>query len=316
MQHECKLSETQTGLNFLGRLVATCNWITFISFLGSEIIFFRREAYLISHFNDDDAAPYNQLPTFITDAEHNHVLGSLRRHNKLARTTAIGLLSMCTFNLILSCLILLTPPERGGRYNGLRTLVSLVSNVLLLARRVVQNARISNLSFQEDLALSLYQMKFRSFNDLRGRNKKPVEEEQEEQDAMNGTTLGPLSPLMMGVAQLKASGSFGNLDAADTGHTRGHSRGLSSESLSGWEPLASPHGVVAGHANGGSAPAAPAAGAPRMSGDGRPSGSAPAHGVVETRGTQLLARGGAFAATLPPPPPSPPDAVAAAGSFL
>jgi len=82
------------------------------------------------------------------------------------------MLGLCTFNLFVSCCFLLRSPEHGGRYGGIKTLVTLVSNILLLARRVVLNARISNLSAQEDLALSLYQLKFRSFNDLHATKKK------------------------------------------------------------------------------------------------------------------------------------------------
>lgn len=181
-RHECKLSEATTNLSGLGRLVVTFNWVSFISFLFSEVVYFRREAFLISHFvrafgglrawrsnallgspsqDDNDAAPYNQLPTFITRDEHGHMLEGLRSHNKVARVSALGMLILCSCNLFFSCCLLLTPPARGGRYNGTRTLVTLVSNTLLLARRVVQNARISNLSTREDLALSLYQMKAR-----------------------------------------------------------------------------------------------------------------------------------------------------------
>ena len=316
VKHECRLSETQNGLHFLGRLVVTSNWITFLSFLGSEVVFFRREAFLISRFHDDDAAPYNQLPTFITDAEHNHVLVSLRRHNKLARSTALGLLGMCIFNLILSCCLLLTPPERGGRYNGTRTLVTLVSNILLLARRVVQNARISNLSMKEDLALSLYQMKFRSFNDLRGRQAKAQQEQDDNEAAEMKGPVGPLSPLVV-AASLKASGSMGQLSGAG-GETptlgaahgaqaalgRGHGRNVSGE----WEPL-----VVDGAAAGFGV-------APLGNGNARPhsGGDHPGPGVAGP-GARLGAVGAAPAPTrahlllshsataLPPPPPSPPD---------
>ena len=146
----------------MGRLVVTFNWISFLAFLGSEMVYFRREAFLISHFNDDDAAPYNQLPTFITDNEHAHVLEGLRKHNKVAQATSYGMLALCSFNLFISMCLLLTPPARGGRYNGTRTLVTLISNTLLLARRIIQNARISNLSLREDLGLSLFQMKVRT----------------------------------------------------------------------------------------------------------------------------------------------------------
>ncbi len=113
--------------------------------------------------DDNDAAPYNQLPTFIVREEHSHMLEGLRSHNKVARGSAIGMLLLCSFNLLISLILLLTPPSRGGRFNGTRTLTTLVSNVLLLSRRVVQNARISHLSMREDLALSLYQMKARAF---------------------------------------------------------------------------------------------------------------------------------------------------------
>jgi hypothetical protein len=122
-------------------------------------VYFRREAWLISHLDDNDAAPYNQLPTFIN--EHHKLVEGLRAHNKLARTTAVAVLALCSFNLVISCALLLTPPAAGGRFNGVRTLVGLVSNTLLLARRIVQNARISNLSLREDLGLSLFQMKVR-----------------------------------------------------------------------------------------------------------------------------------------------------------
>jgi hypothetical protein len=312
VKHECRLSETQQGLHFLGRLVVTSNWITFLCFLGSEVVFFRREAFLISRFHDDDAAPYNQLPTFITDAEHNHVLVSLRRHNKLARSTALGLLGMCILNLILSCCLLLTPPERGGRYNGLRTLVTLVSNILLLARRVVQNARISNLSMNEDLALSLYQMKFRSFNDLRGRQEKVQQVQDDHEAAELKGTLGTLSPLVV-AASLKASGSTGELagetPALGSGHGsqgalgRGHGRNMSTESA-GWEPLVVDplHGAAASgvgpapHGNG----HAGAAGARLGAGAAGAGAVAPA----PSRAQLLMAH-----SALPPPPPSPPDLV-------
>ena len=123
-------------------------------------MYFRREAWLISHLDDNDAAPYNQLPTFIN--EHPKLVKGLRAHNKLARGTAVAVLGLCSFNLVVSCALLLTPPQRGGRFNGVRTLVGLVSNTLLLARRIIQNARISNLSLREDLGLSLFQMKVRN----------------------------------------------------------------------------------------------------------------------------------------------------------
>ena len=136
------------------------NWLTLGANLLAEFVYFRREAWLISHLDDNDAAPYNQLPTFIN--EHHKLVEGLRAHNKLARSTAVAVLAMCTFNLVISCALLLTPPGAGGRFNGVRTLVGLVSNTLLLARRVVQNARISNLSLREDLGLSLFQMKVRN----------------------------------------------------------------------------------------------------------------------------------------------------------
>ena len=145
-----------------GKLVVTFNWLSLFACLLAEFIYFRREAWLISHLDDNDAAPYNQLPTFIGDAEHAHLAAGLREHNKMARGTAVSVLLLCTFNLVFSCALLLTPPSRGGRFNGTRTLVGLVSNTLLLARRVVQNARISALSSREDLGLSLYQMKVRA----------------------------------------------------------------------------------------------------------------------------------------------------------
>ena len=136
------------------------NWISLSACLAAEFVFFRREAWLISHLDDNDAAPYNQLPTFI--GEHAKLLAGLRGHNKLARGTALAVLLLCSCNLLFSCALLLTPTERGGRFNGLRTLVGLVSNTLLLARRVANNARISNLSSREDLGLSLFQMKVRA----------------------------------------------------------------------------------------------------------------------------------------------------------
>ncbi len=139
--------------------MAAFNWMSLIACLGAEFIYFRREAWLISHLDDNDAAPYNQLPTFI--GEHTVLLAGLQSHNKLARGTALAVVLLCSFNLVISCALLLTPPSRGGRFNGVRTLVGLVSNTLLLARRIVQNARISALSSREDLGLSLYQMKVR-----------------------------------------------------------------------------------------------------------------------------------------------------------
>lgn len=180
-----------------GRLVVLFNWLALAACLGAEFVYFRREAWLISHLDDNDAAPYNQLPTFIN--EHHKLLEGLRQHNKLARATAVAVLALCSFNLVVSCALLLTPPAHGGRFNGVRTLVGLVSNTLLLARRVVQNARISDLSFREDLGLSLFQMKarlgshhsrrlrsldvgsrvlraqFRSFNDLGAKRKAELE---------------------------------------------------------------------------------------------------------------------------------------------
>jgi hypothetical protein len=180
------------SLRSQGRLVVTFNWLSLGANLLAEFVYFRREAWLISHLDDNDAAPYNQLPTFIH--EHHHIVEGLRAHNKLARTTAVAVLALCSFNLVISCALLLTPVGRGGRYNGVRTLVGLVSNTLLLARRIVQNARISNLSLREDLALSLFQMKvrlacnaapcapadvaarqFRSFNDLGQKRKAELE---------------------------------------------------------------------------------------------------------------------------------------------
>ena len=143
-----------------GRLVVTFNWLSLLACLLAEAVYFRREAWLISHLDDNDAAPYNQLPTFIND--HPKLVKGLRAHNKLARGTAVAVLGLCSFNLVVSCALLLTPPQRGGRFNGVRTLVGLVSNTLLLARRIIQNARISNLSLREDLGLSLFQMKVRT----------------------------------------------------------------------------------------------------------------------------------------------------------
>ncbi len=139
--------------------MVTFNWLSLLSCLLAEFIFFRREAWLISHLDDNDAAPYNQLPTFI--GEHALLAAGLRGHNKIARGTAMAVLLLCSFNLLVSCCWLLTPPGRGGRFNGTRTLIGLVSNTLLLARRIVNNARISALSSREDLGLSLYQMKAR-----------------------------------------------------------------------------------------------------------------------------------------------------------
>ena len=315
VKHECRLSETQQGLHFLGRLVVTSNWITFVCFLGSEVVFFRREAFLISRFHDDDAAPYNQLPTFITDAEHNHVLVSLRRHNKLARSTAMGLLGMCIFNLILSCCLLLTPPDRGGRFNGLRTLVTLVSNILLLARRVVQNARISNLSMHEDLALSLYQMKFRSFNDLRGRPAKAQQVQDDQEAAELKGPQGTLSPLVV-AASLRASGSAGQLSglAGETptlggGHGSqgafgrgGHGRNMSTESA-GWEPLVVEPLEGAAASGFGAAPHYVNGHGPGDAGVGGARVGAVAAAPAPSRAQLLMAH-----SAMPPPPPSPPDA--------
>ncbi len=143
-----------------GQLVVALNWIALFSCLIAEFVYFRREAWLISHLDDNDAAPYNQLPTFIE--EHAKLAEGLRAHNKLARGTSMAVLLLCAFNLVFSMALLLTPPSRGGRFNGTRTLVGLVSNTMLLARRVIQNARISHLSSREDLGLSLYQMKVRT----------------------------------------------------------------------------------------------------------------------------------------------------------
>lgn len=159
--HECKLTETMKELSLLGKWAVAVNWITFFFFLSAEFVYFRREAWLISNLHDDDEMPYNQLPTLIAEEANALLLLDLRAHNRFARDCAVTLLMLCSVNLLLSCCYLLAPAGGGGRFNGVRTVSGLMTNTLLLSRRIVQNVRIAWLSNAEDLALSMFQLKAR-----------------------------------------------------------------------------------------------------------------------------------------------------------
>jgi hypothetical protein len=229
---DCKLTTTTKFLTPLGHLVLTFNWLTFVAFLCSEYLYFRREAWLLSHFDDNDAAPYNKLPTFIGKPAFVDLLAKLRAKNRMAKTTAFSMAGLCSLNLFLSCLLLLRGRQEGGRLVGIKTLVSLASNVLLLARRVVLNVRISNLCAQEDLALSMYQLKFRSFNDLHKSKKllygdTAADSEAERQSPSEGVPVVPaalMSPrggaLDAVAAQLERSFEHAAATAAVTGPSR------------------------------------------------------------------------------------------------
>lgn len=175
--HTCTIHENFVGITPYNKIVLAMNFFCFLFFVGCEAVLFRREVWLIRFLEEVPDKPAENLPTALKELPM--FTTSLRKWNLRACHAALLFLGAMVINLGLSSVLVLF-----YRYAGLRTWTALISNTMLLAWKVANNANIAFRCWNNETAraVSLYTQKLVVFNEI----DKKVKEKLGQQEAGGG----------------------------------------------------------------------------------------------------------------------------------
>ena len=155
--HDCSISEKFNTNSIHDRLVLTFNFISLLFFIFVYNLEFNREHFIIRHFNDNPKLGDHHIKTILSDEPN--IEKSLNLWNKRFYYGTISAIGLGTINFIVSGHLIII-----NYYNGMRTITSLVTNILLVANSLSSNYAISKKSFKEGLALSSTRLEPISYN--------------------------------------------------------------------------------------------------------------------------------------------------------
>lgn len=157
--HDCSLSEKFNEETTYARVVLTSNFITLFVFLIGYNIEYMREQFIIHHFNDNSKLPDDNIGKILEP--YPHITKQLKMWNERFYYMTVGSIGFGVSNFIVSGIFICTT-----HYNGMRTVTSLVTNILLVSNTVSSNYRISNKCHNQLLALSSSRLEPISYNDI------------------------------------------------------------------------------------------------------------------------------------------------------
>ena len=181
--HDCNISEKFSEDTTVNYLVLTFNFFTLAVFLVGYNIEYLREQYIIHHFNNNPKLSDHHIAKIIDkvpEVQKRLISWNRRFYYITVFSIFVGLL-----NFIFSGLYIFY-----HHYNGIRTLTSLVTNILLVSNTVYSNYKISRKSYLEVFAYSSSRMEPISYNDFDDKIKSSLPEEAEpltEQDTQSTT---------------------------------------------------------------------------------------------------------------------------------
>lgn len=157
--HDCSLSEKFNEETLFARSVLACNFVTLFVFLIGYNIEYMREQYIIHHFNDNPKLADNNIIDILKP--YPQLASQLQLWNKRFYYITIGSVGIGITNFIASGIFICTT-----HYNGMRTVTSLVTNILLVSNTVNSNYKISKKCHNKMLALSSSRLEPLCYNDL------------------------------------------------------------------------------------------------------------------------------------------------------
>lgn len=156
--HSCSFEENTSDLSPLNQLVLIINAISAAFMAYGFIIEFRRERYMITHFEVDPSLPDNNLATEIE--AYGGIKKSLIAKNKHYKQVfyTIGVLNIANF--ILSGILI------SEYYLDFKTATTFATSVLLIVMRLNKSIQISRICAKEMKAQSVYLLEPTTFNTI------------------------------------------------------------------------------------------------------------------------------------------------------
>ena len=169
--HDCSISEKFNEEGVYAKTVLASNFITLLIFLVGYNIEFMREQFIIQHFNDNSKLPDDNISKIL---EPIPLLSKeLHKWNERFYYVTVGSIGIGLTNFVVSGIFICTE-----HYNGMRTVTSLVTNILLVSNTVNSNYKISKKCHDKLLALSSSRLEPISYNDLDDKLKQTIKPEE------------------------------------------------------------------------------------------------------------------------------------------
>jgi hypothetical protein len=155
---ECSIIDNFTDLTQFNLLVIIFNFITLIFFIGFYILEFYRENVCIKYLDIDVNLPNINLKKEIE--EYPKIENKLNKLNKHYCNFSYVLLFMNIINFILSVILI------NQYYGGYKTIISIITNILLIVDKIYTAIYISRKSVLEILPYSAYMKDYIIFNTI------------------------------------------------------------------------------------------------------------------------------------------------------
>ena len=155
---ECSIMDNFTDLTQFNLFVVVFNFITLIFFIGFYILEFYRENVCIKYLDVDDNLPNINLKNEIES--YPKIENKLNKLNKHYCKFSFVLLFMNIINFILSVILI------NQFYGGYKTIISILTNILLIVDKIYTAIYISHKSVLEILPYSAYMKDYIIFNTI------------------------------------------------------------------------------------------------------------------------------------------------------
>ena len=155
--HACSMQEKIEDTRYYWAFVL--NFLTLFVFLKAYIKEYRRERFIIVHFNANKKLADNNLR--LTTTTNPTVMHKLLSYNKRFYQYTLFAIVCGLINIFASSIVIIY-----HHYDGYKTLVSIMTNVLLISKTISSNYSISKESYDKRIALSTSASEAVSFNQL------------------------------------------------------------------------------------------------------------------------------------------------------
>ena len=155
--HACSMQEKIEDTRYYWAFVM--NFLTLFVFLKAYLKEYRRERFIILHFNSNKKLPDNNLR--LTTPNNPGIMLKLLSYNKRFYQYTLFAIIFGLINIAASSGVIIY-----YHYDGYKTLVSIMTNILLISKTISSNYSISKESYDKKIALSTSASEPVSFNEL------------------------------------------------------------------------------------------------------------------------------------------------------
>ena len=155
--HACSMQEKIEDSRYYWAFVM--NFLTLFVFLKAYFKEYRRERFIILHFNSNKKLADNNLR--LTTNQNPKIMLKLLSYNKRFYQYTLFAIICGIINIAASSGVIIY-----YHYDGYKTMVSIMTNVLLISKTISSNYSISKESYDKSIALSTSASEPVSFNEL------------------------------------------------------------------------------------------------------------------------------------------------------